>query len=71
MPGESPWTEEPDRLYSPWGHKESDTSEQLSTAECRVTDKIREEIFLYISNDESYRTKGNSSHHVEVADFKC
>ena len=24
-----PWTEEPDRLYSPWGRKESDTTEQL------------------------------------------
>ena len=24
-----PWTEEPGRLYSLWGHKESDTIEQL------------------------------------------
>ena len=24
-----PWTEEPDRLYSPWGRKESDMTEQL------------------------------------------
>ena len=24
-----PWTEEPDRLYSPWGRKESDTTERL------------------------------------------
>ena len=23
------WTEEPGRLYSPWGHKESDTTERL------------------------------------------
>ena len=23
----SPWTEEPGRLYSPWGGKESDTTE--------------------------------------------
>ena len=23
------WREEPGRLYSPWGHKESDTTEQL------------------------------------------
>ena len=31
MPGEFiPWTEEPGRLYSPWGHKESDMTEQLS-----------------------------------------
>ena len=26
-----PWTEEPGRLYSPQGHKELDTSEDLST----------------------------------------
>ena len=25
-----PWTEEPGGLYSPWGHKQSDTTEQLS-----------------------------------------
>ena len=25
-----PWTEEPGRLYSPWGHKESDTTERLT-----------------------------------------
>ena len=24
-----PWTEEPGRLYSPWGCKESDTTERL------------------------------------------
>ena len=24
-----PWTEEPGGLYSPWGHKESDTTERL------------------------------------------
>ena len=24
-----PWTEEPVRLYSPWGRKESDTTERL------------------------------------------
>ena len=24
-----PWTEEPGGLYSSWGHKESDTTEQL------------------------------------------
>ena len=32
LPGESPWTEEPGRLYSPWGCKESDMTERLSTA---------------------------------------
>ena len=26
----SPWTEELGGLYSPWGHKESDTNERLS-----------------------------------------
>ena len=25
-----PWTEEPGRLYSSWGRKESDTTEQLT-----------------------------------------
>ena len=25
-----PWTEEPSRLYSPWGHTEPDTTEQLT-----------------------------------------
>ena len=25
-----PWAEEPDRLYSPWSHKESDMTEPLS-----------------------------------------
>ena len=29
---ETPWTEEPGG-YSPWGHKESDTTEQMSTSE--------------------------------------
>ena len=33
LPGESPWTEEPGGLYSPWGYKESDTTEWLSTAQ--------------------------------------
>ena len=34
LPGESPWTEEPGRLQ-PWGRKESDTTERLSTAQHR------------------------------------
>ena len=25
-----PWIEEPGRLYSPWDHKESDTTERLT-----------------------------------------
>ena len=34
LPGESPWTEEPVAQvgYSLWGHKESKTTERLSTA---------------------------------------
>ena len=27
------WTEEPGRLYTPWGHKELDTTEQLLTSQ--------------------------------------
>ena len=26
-----PWTEEPGGLYSPWGHKESGTTERMCT----------------------------------------
>ena len=33
LPRESPRTEEPGRLHSPWGHKESDTTEWLSVAQ--------------------------------------
>ena len=32
LPGEPPRTEEPGGLYSPWGRKESDMTEQLSTS---------------------------------------
>ena len=32
LPGESPWTEEYSG-YSPWGHKESDMTQQLNTAQ--------------------------------------
>ena len=31
LPGESPWTEENGGGYRPWGHKQSDTTERLST----------------------------------------
>ena len=34
-----PWTEEPGRLYSPWGHKESDTTEYLSTAQHKAVSR--------------------------------
>ena len=32
LPGESPWTEKPGGLYSPWSRKQSDMTERLSTA---------------------------------------
>ena len=32
-----PWTEEPGRLYSPWGHKESDTTERLHFTRLVIT----------------------------------
>ena len=31
LPGESPWTEEPGGLHSPWGHKGSDMTEAINT----------------------------------------
>ena len=31
LPWKIPWTEEPGRLYSPWGCKELDTTERLNT----------------------------------------
>ena len=31
-----PWTEEPGRLHSPWGHKESDTTERLHIPFCFI-----------------------------------
>ena len=30
---EIPWTEVPGGLHSPWGHKESDMTQQLSTVQ--------------------------------------
>ena len=30
LPWKMPWAEEPGRLYSPWGCKESDTTERLT-----------------------------------------
>ena len=41
LPGESPWAEEPGR-YSSWGHKDLDTTEQLSTAQHRDLECTRE-----------------------------
>ena len=31
LPGKIPWTEEPGGLYHPWGHKELDMTERLTT----------------------------------------
>ena len=36
LPGESPWTEEPGGGYSPWGGKESDMTEQVSTSTVKL-----------------------------------
>ena len=44
-----PQTEEPGGLYSPWGHKESDTTEAINT-HCRFTalyNKVSE-LYVYI-----------------------
>ena len=32
-----PWTEEPGGLYSSWGCKESDMTEQADTQQCTIT----------------------------------
>ena len=42
----TPWTEEPGRLYSPWGHKESDVTEWLSTAQHSLY--VTYDLFSYI-----------------------
>ena len=33
---ENPWTEEPGRLYRPWGHKESDPTEHAHVHMCSI-----------------------------------
>ena len=45
LPGKSPWTEDL-ACYSSWGHKESDTTEQLSTTQ-HVADLHRCANFCY------------------------
>ena len=45
LPGESPWTDEPGG-YSPWCCKESDMTEQLSTAQHR-TKKISKSVWRH------------------------
>ena len=68
LPGESPWTEESGGLYSPWGCKESGTTERLSTAqdsfivtwlETRKLQKLVEKIFHSFSD---FLQELNSSH---------
>ena len=34
-----PWTEGPGRLYSPWGHKEADTTERLTHTHTHTQNK--------------------------------
>ena len=50
-----PWTEEPARLYSPWGHKQPEMTEQLSLLQslpmkfskpCSKTMKFRVNYYL-------------------------
>ena len=48
LPEESPWTEEPGGLY-PWGHKESDMTDQLST-HSRDTDTENRLVDLNLSD---------------------
>ena len=40
LPVETPWTQEPGG-YSPWGHKESDTTERLSTDQIAAVPCLR------------------------------
>ena len=47
LPGESPWTEEPDRLPS-IGSQESDTTEPLSTAVIQVMKSLEKQIHLLL-----------------------
>ena len=46
-----PWTEETGGLYSPWGHKESDTTEQLTLPLLKVLRlRIIKKTFQYEKN---------------------
>ena len=40
-----PRTEEPSRLYSPWGHKESDMTERLTHALTTNAEEVEDEQF--------------------------
>ena len=47
-----PWIQEPGR-YSPWGHKESDTTEQLST---QVIEKVDTYLYTSLPNSKNRTT---------------
>ena len=51
LPGESPWIEEPGELQCPQGHKELDTTKQLSTTQAYTLD-------IYIIQSSSYDSMG-------------
>ena len=36
-----PWTQEPGGLYSPWGHKESDTTERLTHTQAKTKHTLK------------------------------
>ena len=42
----SPWTEEPGELYSPWGRRELDMTEQLNDNMISLTHDLFESIIL-------------------------
>ena len=47
LAGEPPWTEEPSRLYSPWGHKELAVTEQISTHNITLQIKLHLTKFFF------------------------
>ena len=50
LPGEFPWTEEPGGLY-PWGCKELDMSERLSTAQHSILNWLLSKLLYLGSTD--------------------
>ena len=51
LPGEFPWTEEP-AGYSPWGRKESGTTERVSTAQQINKNITKKKSIVSIVNNE-------------------
>ena len=52
-----PWTEEPGELYSPWGHKELDTAQQLSMRmndDSDIKDLCMDVFNIFMSSLEKY-----------------